>query len=103
MRVASALRLPLVHMSSNPGDVAGVVRLSSAAVRAPALRVPPKPDDVAVLMQTSGTTARPKIVPVTHAQIMWNARQQPIDERDRYLAMGSLFQHRARERAAGMI
>ena len=90
-RAASALRLPLLHVSSHPGDPAGLVRLSSAALRAPVVRVPPKPDDVAVLMQTSGTTARPKIVPVTHAQLMWNLRQQPIDERDRYLAMGPLF------------
>jgi acyl-CoA synthetase (AMP-forming)/AMP-acid ligase II len=90
-RAASALRVRLVHVSSHAGDAAGVVRLSSAAVRAPAVGVPPKPGDVAVLMQTSGTTARPKIVPVTHAQLMWSARQQPIDERDRYLAMGSLF------------
>jgi acyl-CoA synthetase (AMP-forming)/AMP-acid ligase II len=91
-RAASALRIPLVHVSSHPGDAAGVVRLSSsAAARAPAARVRPQPGDVAVLMQTSGTTARPKIVPVTHAQLLWTARQQPVDERDRYLAIGSLF------------
>jgi acyl-CoA synthetase (AMP-forming)/AMP-acid ligase II len=90
-RAASALGVPLVQVSSHSENAAGVVRLSPAEVRAPALRVPPKPDDVAVLMQTSGTTAQPKIVPVTHAQLMWNARQQPIDERDRYLAMGPLF------------
>ena len=90
-RAASALSVPLVHVSSEPGDAAGIVRLSSATLRASAQRAPPKPEDVAVLMQTSGTTARPKIVPVTHAQLMWNARQQPIDERDRYLAMGPLF------------
>ena len=88
---ARGLRVPLVHVSSDPADAAGVVRLSAAAARAPAVRAPPKPDDVAVLMQTSGTTARPKIVPVTHSQLLWTARQQPIDERDRYLAMGSLF------------
>jgi acyl-CoA synthetase (AMP-forming)/AMP-acid ligase II len=90
-RAASALRVQQVHVSSRPGGAAGVVRLSSAATRAPAARMPPQPDDVAVLMQTSGTTARPKIVPVTHAQLLWSARQQPIDERDRYLAMGPLF------------
>ena len=90
-RAASALRIPLVHVSSHPGDAAGVVRLSCVAVRAPAARVPPQPGDVAVLLQTSGTTARPKVVPVTHAQLLWNARQQPIDERDRCLALGTLF------------
>ena len=88
---AKGLRLPLVHVSSGPADAAGVVRLSFGAARDPAVRASPTPDDVAVLMQTSGTTARPKVVPVTHAQLLWTARQQPIDERDRYLAMGSLF------------
>jgi acyl-CoA synthetase (AMP-forming)/AMP-acid ligase II/acyl carrier protein len=53
--------------------------------------VPPHPDDIALLLQTSGTTARPKIVPITHAQLAWNARQAPIDEHDRYLSVGSIF------------
>ncbi len=88
-RAASALRLPLLHVSSHPGDAGG--DLVSAAARAPVLRTPPQAGDLAVLMQTSGTTARPKIVPVTHAQLMWTAHQQPIDERDRYLAIGPLY------------
>ena len=100
-RAASARRVPVVQVSSQPGDAAGVVGLSCAAVRAPAVRVPPKPDDVTVLMQTSGTTGRPKIVPVTHAQLLWNARQQPIDERDRSLAVGSLFNSAGR--ASGLL
>src|SRR5262249_53271956 len=40
---------------------------------------------------TSGTTARPKIVPLTHAQLLWNARQAPLDEDDRYLSVGPIF------------
>jgi acyl-CoA synthetase (AMP-forming)/AMP-acid ligase II/acyl carrier protein len=90
-RAAKAQGVQRVHVSSNSDDAARVVRLSSAEVAAPIARVPPQPDDVAVLMQTSGTTSRPKIVPVTHAQLHWSARQQPIDEHDRCLAMGSIF------------
>jgi acyl-CoA synthetase (AMP-forming)/AMP-acid ligase II len=91
VRAASALHVPQLHVFPHPEDAAGVVSLSSAAVGAPAACVPPQAHDVALLMQTSGTTARPKIVPVTHAQLLWSARQPPIDERDRYLAMGPLF------------
>src|SRR5215469_11723705 len=72
-RAASALRIPRVHLSSQPGGVAGVVHLSSDASSDPAARVPPQPNDVALLQQTSGTTARPKIVPLTHAQLLWSA------------------------------
>ena len=88
---ASALRLPLLHVSSRLTDAAGIVTLSSAMAGAPTARVPPQPDDVAVLAQTSGTTAGPKIVPVTHAQLSWSARQFPIDEHDRYLSIGPIF------------
>ena len=32
-------------------------------------RVRPQPDDIALVLHTSGTTARPKIVPLTHAAL----------------------------------
>ena len=33
----------------------------------------PRPDDVAMIANTSGTTSRPKGVPLTHANILWSA------------------------------
>lgn len=90
-QAAGAAHLQLVRLRSRLTDAAGDVALSCAAMGAPVARLPPQPDDIAVLMQTSGTTARPKIVPVTHAQLMWNARQAPIDEHDRYLSVGPVF------------
>ena len=34
----------------------------------------PSPDDVALFVYTSGTTGRPKCVPLTHANVLWSAR-----------------------------
>ncbi len=44
-----------------------------ARTRGPALPEP-GPDDVALVLHTSGTTSRPKIVPLTHGNLAGNAR-----------------------------
>jgi acyl-CoA synthetase (AMP-forming)/AMP-acid ligase II/acyl carrier protein len=56
-----------------PGARAGEFRLSPSA---PALgsRSPPSAQDTALLLHTSGTTARPKLVPLSHANLMASAR-----------------------------
>ena len=52
-------------------------------------------DDVAILMQTSGTTSRPKLVPLTHANLLASARNNTatlqLSEADRYLNIMPLF------------
>lgn len=35
----------------------------------------PEPDDVALFAYTSGTTGQPKCVPLTHANVLWSARE----------------------------
>jgi amino acid adenylation domain-containing protein len=35
---------------------------------------PPQPDDVALLLHTSGSTSRPKLVPLTHANLCYSAQ-----------------------------
>jgi acyl-CoA synthetase (AMP-forming)/AMP-acid ligase II len=56
---------------------------------------PVRPSDVAVLLLTSGTTARPKIVPQTHANICASARGSvaawQLSETDRCINMLPLF------------
>jgi acyl-CoA synthetase (AMP-forming)/AMP-acid ligase II len=56
-------------------DSAGRVRLQGdklAASTKPA--APPQPDDVALFLHTSGTTSRPKGVPLTHANLLASIR-----------------------------
>jgi amino acid adenylation domain-containing protein len=55
----------------------------------------PAEDDVALLMQTSGTTSRPKVVPLTHANLLAGARSVirtlELAPSDRALAAMPLF------------
>jgi oxalate---CoA ligase len=54
----------------------GEVRLSGPGLSSSTKDTPdaPLPDDIALLMHTSGTTGRPKAVPLTHANVMASAR-----------------------------
>ncbi len=55
-------------------DGDGQVRFSSAAAGAPRATEYPKPDDIALILHTSGTTSRPKRVPLSHANLKTSAR-----------------------------
>ena len=71
--VAGRLGIPVIELSADEGGPAGLFRLtgdgsgSAAPVRAAG------PDDPALVLHTSGTTARPKIVPLTNANIVASA------------------------------
>jgi acyl-CoA synthetase (AMP-forming)/AMP-acid ligase II len=47
---------------------------SSSTLSAPCADGPPQPQDVALYLHTSGTTARPKLVPILHSSLMSSAR-----------------------------
>lgn len=53
--------------------------------------LPPSPDDVAVVLHTTGTTSRPKVVALSHRNIMESTRRicesLELDSTDRCLAM----------------
>jgi acyl-CoA synthetase (AMP-forming)/AMP-acid ligase II len=56
-------------------DGDGQVRFSSAGTAgAPRARDYPKTNDIALILHTSGTTSRPKRVPLSHANLMTSAR-----------------------------
>jgi acyl-CoA synthetase (AMP-forming)/AMP-acid ligase II len=54
-------------------DGDGRVRFSSAGGAGSRARDYPKPDDIALILHTSGTTSRPKRVPLSHANLMTSA------------------------------
>jgi acyl-CoA synthetase (AMP-forming)/AMP-acid ligase II len=71
--VAHDLRL-FVWTATRDGE--GRVHLEGEGLAAATAAIPeaPRPDDVALFLHTSGTTSRPKGVPLTHANLMASAR-----------------------------
>lgn len=61
--------LPVVTLTSHPAGSVGDVRFAGRAPSAPTARLPAEADDVAIIFRTSGTTGRPKWVPMTHRAI----------------------------------
>ncbi len=55
-------------------DSRGVVELPNLRQASRTSLDDPNPDDVALFAYTSGTTGRPKCVPLTHANVLWSAR-----------------------------
>ena len=75
LRAAEKLGVALVTLTPEPAVGAGAFRLSGSTMGAAARPAPPRRSDVALILHTSGTTSRPKIVPLTHANIWTSARQ----------------------------
>jgi acyl-CoA synthetase (AMP-forming)/AMP-acid ligase II len=72
--VAERLGIPVLDLVPAEGGPAGVFALEGAAregVAKPAR--PARPDDPALVLHTSGTTARPKIVPLSNANVVASA------------------------------
>jgi acyl-CoA synthetase (AMP-forming)/AMP-acid ligase II len=55
-------------------DSCGAVEVPELAAASGASIDRPSPDDVALCAYTSGTTGRPKCVPLTHANVLWSSR-----------------------------
>ena len=70
---AAALGAAVFELEAVVGGAAGTFRLDGAAHSSGA-RPEPDPGDVALLLHTSGTTARPKLVPLTHGNLTASSR-----------------------------
>ena len=72
---AFRLGIPVIGLSSDEDGPAGAFQLNlSALPPSEAARPgPPQPDDAALVLHTSGTTARPKIVPLTNRNLAASA------------------------------
>lgn len=73
--LAAALALNITVLRLEPGAKAGAFRLSGgAATGAASATETPGADDIALILHTSGTTSRPKIVPLLHRNIAASAQ-----------------------------
>ena len=88
---AEALGIRVVRLVAPPDRVAATL---SIHVEGSAPRVAPTLPDascLALLMHTSGTTMQPKIVPLTHAQLVARARLNPLVSDDRGICGAPTF------------
>jgi acyl-CoA synthetase (AMP-forming)/AMP-acid ligase II len=92
--VALSRGVRVIELSTVSEAPAGLFTLAGDPVGAPS-HEPVSPDDVALLFLTSGTTSRPKIVPLTHANICASACSSrtalALKETDRCLNVMPLF------------
>ena len=70
--VAVSRGVPIIELTE--GDAAGAFALHGAASVAQASATPADDDAVALVLHTSGTTSRPKMVPLTQANLCASAR-----------------------------
>jgi acyl-CoA synthetase (AMP-forming)/AMP-acid ligase II/aryl carrier-like protein len=92
--VARSLGIRVIMLRPQPDAPTGVFSLPGAVPgRAPARAV--RPDDPALLLHTSGTTSRPKLVPLTQANLAASARNiaawLDLTPQDRCLNIMPLF------------
>ena len=95
---ASALGVPVVHVNVSDGAPAGAFELELLTRRHQPASIRPRPAraaDTALLLHTSGTTSRPKLVPLAHAKLVASAdsvaRTLRLDGADRCLTVMPLF------------
>jgi oxalate---CoA ligase len=71
--VAKKLGILVLTLTPDPGRIAGLFSLSGGAKDKPAQQGLAAPEDVALILHTSGTTSRPKIVPLTQSNVVASA------------------------------
>ena len=95
LRAAEKLGVKLITLTPEPQAGAGAFRLSGSSMGAAARPGLAEAQDVALILHTSGTTSRPKIVPLAHANIWTSARNiatsLELSANDRALNVMPLF------------
>ena len=74
LAVAARLGVAVIELKASPEQGAGNFELISTQKGQAALPGPAHADDVALILHTSGTTSRPKIVPLSHRNVCASAR-----------------------------
>ena len=94
--VAGERGIMLITLERDPAHGAGAFTLSADTSREqPARPGPAEADDIALILHTSGTTSRPKIVPLSHRNVAASARNIAtslgLTKQDRALNFMPLF------------
>ena len=93
--VAAKLGVAIIELKALPEQGAGNFELMSAQKGTPTSAGPAGADDVALILHTSGTTSRPKIVPLSHRNVCASARNishtLQLTSADRQLHVMPLF------------
>ncbi|MDG3042219.1 acyl--CoA ligase [Roseicyclus marinus] len=71
---AKGLGLAIIRLSFDPSEPAGTFGLAAETSAGSADTAAPGADDVALILHTSGTTSRPKIVPLLQSNVAASAR-----------------------------
>jgi acyl-CoA synthetase (AMP-forming)/AMP-acid ligase II len=91
--VAAQRKIPVIELTADASGPAGSYTLSARFADAGAPR--PDPDDIALVLHTSGTTSRPKIVPLRQRNLAASARNiattLALTPQDRCLVVMPLF------------
>lgn len=74
LEVAAKLGMAVIELKALPERGAGNFELAASQTGQAALPGPAMSDDVALILHTSGTTSRPKIVPLSHRNVCASAR-----------------------------
>jgi oxalate---CoA ligase len=92
--VAKERGIEVFELQVDPADPAGIFTLANLGPAAPAAGEA-EPDDVALFLHTSGTTSRPKLVPLTHRRLRASAANVAetlqLEASDRCLNVMPLF------------
>jgi acyl-CoA synthetase (AMP-forming)/AMP-acid ligase II len=96
IQIARDKRCAVLRLVEEPTGPAGLFDLvADGSTGAPVAARPAEPDDVALVLHTSGTTSRPKIVPLTQANLAASAthigRTLALTRDDRCLVVMPLF------------
>jgi oxalate---CoA ligase len=95
LRAAEKLGVAVIILTPEPQAGAGAFRLSGSSTGVASKPGPAEAHDVALILHTSGTTSRPKIVPLRHANIWTSAgniaTSLELSEADRALNVMPLF------------
>jgi oxalate---CoA ligase len=95
LRAAEKLGVAVITLTPEPQAGAGAFRLSGVTRGAASSSGPAEASNTALILHTSGTTSRPKIVPLTHANIWTSARNiaasLELSANDRALNVMPLF------------